>query len=204
MGRSQHKGVKGLINARSVVQPESQFLGQKQGRLAKRDLKTTAVTLSPLKMPDSQDPEVQIKAPGCVRLATRGSMNCGQLGSGRTQLPFPNDDSVEKKVSASSHAAFKNCDRDLVQSLRQPCHVFSESLSEAGLYIKSPCVFAEETDTFDCEVPRVIKNRAWYIYTVVRVPPDEQSVTTVDEAWVFIFLENTRKHSKTLGNTRKH
>ena len=41
---------------------------------------------------------------------------------------------------------------------------------------------AEKTDKFDCEVPRVIKNRAWYIYTVAPVPPDEQSVTMIDEA----------------------
>ena len=174
MGRSQQRGVKGLTNARSVVHPESesQFLRQKQGRLAKRGLKTTAVTPSPLKMPDSQDPEVHKKAAGCARPTTRGTMNCGQLGSGRKRRPFPCDDKAGK-VSASSHAALNDWGRGLVQSQRPPCRVLSdsESLSESGLYVKPPRASAEETDNSDCEVPRSIKNRAWYVYTVVPVPP---------------------------------
>ena len=69
--------MKGLINASSLVHPDNEFLRQKQGRLAKRDLKPIAVTPSPLKMPDSQDPQMQKKAAGCVYLTTRGT-------SGRT------------------------------------------------------------------------------------------------------------------------
>ena len=126
MGRSQQRDMKGLTNAGSVVHPESQFLRQKQGRLAKRDLKTTAVTPSPLKMPDSQDPEVHKKAAGCARPTTRGFMNCGQLGSGRKRRPFPCDDKVGK-VPASSHPALNDWGWDLVQSQRQPCTVLSGS-----------------------------------------------------------------------------
>ena len=157
MGRRQQKGMKGLINARSVVQPENEFLRQKQGRLAKRDLKTIAVTPSPLKMPDAQDPQVQKKAAGCVNLTPRGTMKCDQLGSGRTGRPFPYDDTVGK-LSASSHAAFKNCNQDLVQSQRQSCYVSSdsESLSKSGFYVKPPRVSVEETDKFECKVPRII------------------------------------------------
>ena len=133
-------------------------------------------------MPDSQDPEGHKKATGCARPTTWGTMNCGQLDSGRKRRPFPCDDKVWK-VSASSHAALNNWGWDLVQSQRQPCPVLSdsESLRESDLCVKPPRPSAEETDKFDCEVPKIIKNRAWYIYTVVPVPPDKQSVTTVDE-----------------------
>ena len=40
---------KDLINTSFVVDPESQFLSQNQGRLTKRDVKTAAVTPSPLR-----------------------------------------------------------------------------------------------------------------------------------------------------------
>ena len=177
MGRSPQRDVKGLTNARSEVHPESQFLRQKQGRLAKRDLKTTAVTPSPLKMPDSQGPEVHKKAAGCARPTTRGTMDCGQLRSGRKRRPFPCDDNVGK-VSAGSHATLNDWGRDLVQFQRQPCRVLSdsESLNESGLYVKPPRASAEETDKFDCEVPMIIKNRAWYIYNVVCQCPQTSSL----------------------------
>ena len=101
-----------LINTSFVMNPESQFLSQKQDRLAKRDLKTAAITPFPLKMPDSDDPEVQRKAAGCVRPTTRGTVKCGQLGSGRTR---PYNDTV-RKVSSGNHATSKDWDRDLVLS----------------------------------------------------------------------------------------
>ena len=142
MGRSQQRDVKGLTNVRFVVHPESQFLRQKQGRLAKRDLKTTAVTPSPLNMPDSQDLKVHKNAAGCARPTTTGTMNCSQLGLGRKRRPFLCDDKVGK-VYASSQAALNDWGWDLVQSQRQPCRVLSDSkcLSESGLYLSSCCFF---------------------------------------------------------------
>ena len=52
IGRSQQRDVeKDLINTGFGMDPESQFLSQKQGRPAKRDLKAADIAPCPLKIP---------------------------------------------------------------------------------------------------------------------------------------------------------
>ena len=118
-------GALSLTDTSSDATVVSQASSNKSRDQRRRARLKTASPRSPYEMPDQGDPEVHTRVTGFVRPTIMGTMNCGLLDSGRTMRPFPCDVTVGK-VSARSHAAFKDWDQDLDQIQRQPCHVLSD------------------------------------------------------------------------------
>ena len=138
----QQKDVNDLINTRSVVHPQSQFFSKRQGRLAKRDRKTTAVTPSPREMPDPEDPETRRAAVSCRRPTNT----------------VPRVEHVRQSTAASA-------------------------IRDASEHELARCASSGGVRKFDLSPPKFVRHCACYIYNTGRpVPPEEQSVTTVDEA----------------------
>ena len=67
-----------------------------------------------------------------------------------------------------------------VVSVRQS--IVASAICDASEHEPASCVSSRGVKKFNLSPPTVVRHRVCYIYTGCPVPPEEQSVTTVDEA----------------------